>query len=151
MVFANLLFDGLTMVVTFKVLAAAVRRSAFMRIPAFIVLDLVLAGLLAIGSLYFGTVKTVHALPLLNMLHILIGRSPDGSHWQFGPYFWVMHTTFLPTLACLLLILICWFGRALLIPVHRFFGKAAEHEHPLKLTAALMLGCWRRRLRWGRR
>jgi hypothetical protein len=93
--------------------------------------------MLACGSLYFGLVITDKALNLSQILHILIGRSIDNTHYELSPYFWTMHTTFIPTLLYLSLILFCWIGKAMLIPVRWFFGKGQEHKNPLKLAAAL--------------
>ena len=48
-----------------------------------------------------------------------------------------MHTTFLPTLFYLLLILLCWFAKAFLIPAKWYYGKGKELNNPYNLTGAL--------------
>jgi len=137
MLVANLICDGLTMVATFWILAAAIAGPGFLRVPRAIVFNLIAGAVLAIASLYFGLVGTRHALSLPQLAHILIARSPDGARWEIGPYFWTMHTTFLPTLILLFVILVAWLGKALLLPVHCFFAMGREHRNPLKLTALL--------------
>ena len=47
-----------------------------------------------------------------------------------------MHTTFIPVLFCIVVILFGWFAKAFLIPVKWFFGKGQEHKNPLRLTVA---------------
>ncbi len=137
MLISNVIFDGVTMVATFALLEWAVKRHGFLRIPFAIVLDTVVAALFACFSLYFGLLLTAHALSVHEILNILVARSADGSVIDYGPYFWAMHTTFLPTLFYLTVILLCWCGKALLTPVVWFFGKGQEHKNPLKLTAAM--------------
>jgi hypothetical protein len=137
MLTSNVLFDGLTMVVTFAILSWAVGRGWLFSIPLAVFLDLVAAVVLACCSLYFALVNTEHALSVRELLWVLVAHSPDGSRVELSPYFWTMHTTFLPTFAYLALILVTWFAKLLLTPVRWFFGKGHEHKSPLKLTAAL--------------
>jgi hypothetical protein len=137
MLLSNVVFDGLTMVVTFAILSWAVERGWLFSIPLAVFLDLVAAAVLACCSLYFALVNTEHALSVREVLNVLVAHSPDGSRVELSPYFWTMHTTFLPTLAYLALILVTWFAKLILTPVKWFFGKGHEHKSPLKLTAAL--------------
>lgn len=137
MLLCNVLFDGCTMIFTLLILRWAIRSRGLWRVPTAVLLDALVAGALACGSLYFGVVWTEHALQLDEVVNVLIGRNPEGTHVELGPYFWAMHTTFLPTLAYLSLIMVCWFGKALLHPIAWFFGAGQSHKNPLKLTAAL--------------
>lgn len=137
MLFSNIIFDGLTMVITVNVLRHAISKPGVFRIPLAVIVDVLAAGLLACCSLYFGLVGTSYALDYQQILYVLIGKSPDGTILQLGPYFWAMHTTFLPTLFYLLVIVIAWFAKALLILVSMFFGEAHQHRNPFKLTATL--------------
>jgi hypothetical protein len=137
MLASNVLIDGLTMVVTFSILSWAVERGWLFSIPLAVFLDLLAAAVLACCSLYFALVGTEHALSVHEVLNVLVAHSPDGSRVELSPYFWTMHTTFLPTLAYLALILVTWFAKLILTPVKWFFGKGHEHKSPLKLTAAL--------------
>jgi hypothetical protein len=137
MLTSNIVFDGVTMVVTFAILSWAMKRTGVLRIPVAIFLDLITAAVLASASLYFGLVFTAHALSFKSLLHILVARSLDGSRFELSPYFWAMHTTFLPTFFYLGLVLLCWLAKLLLSVVKAFFGKGHTHSHPFKLTAAL--------------
>jgi hypothetical protein len=67
----------------------------------------------------------------------LIGRSVDGLHWDFGPPFWVMHSTFLPLLSYLLLVLICLYAKAFVHHRERFHWRARELDG-LSMTASLI-------------
>jgi hypothetical protein len=135
MLLSNVIFDGCTMVATVLILRWAVSKGT-LRIPGAIAMDTVVAGILACGSLYFGLIGSSNALSPHQVLSVLLGRSPDGSDWEFGPYFWAMHTTFIPTAIYLCAILFCWLAKCVLTTAHWFFGKAQEHKNPLKLTAA---------------
>lgn len=137
MLISNMMFDGLTMAVTFAVLSRALSKEGMLRLPIAILLDVLIAGVFASSSLYFGLAFTDNALNAQETLYVLFARSADNSHFEFSPYFWTMHTTFIPTLLYLLLILFCWVGKALLIPVRGFFGLGQENKNPFKLTAGL--------------
>lgn len=137
MLLSNVIFDGLTVAVTFLILSRALSKDGFFNLPLIILLDLFVAATFALCSLYLGLVYTDHAVSVTEAGYILIGRSRDNTHFEFSPYFWVMHTTFIPTLLYLLIILLCWVGKALLIPVRGFFGLGQENKNPLKLTAGL--------------
>jgi hypothetical protein len=137
MLFSNVIFDGLTMALTFTILSRALSKDGLLRLPMGILLDIVLAAIFAVLSLFLGVALTEKALGLAEILYILIGRSSDNSHFEFSPYFWVMHTTFIPTLLYLSLILFCWIGKTMLFPVRWFFGKGQENKNPMKLTGLL--------------
>ncbi|HEV7643750.1 MAG TPA: hypothetical protein VGO50_07350 [Pyrinomonadaceae bacterium] len=138
MLISNVIFDGLTMAITFAILSKALSKDGLFRLPIGILLDIVVAGVFAICSLYFGLIFTDKALSLQETFHVLFARSADNTYWGLSPYFWVMHTTFIPTLLYLSLILFCWIAKALLIPVKWFFGLGQENKNPLKLTGLLL-------------
>ncbi len=137
MLAANAVCDGLTLVATLGVLIWAVGGRGVLRLPAAVFVDIGIAVVLALGSLHLGLAGTEKALSTRELLNVLFARSPDGSGWQLGPYFWVMHTAFLPTVGYLGLIMVCWLGKVVLIPVHWFFGVGHEHKNPLTLTGWL--------------
>ena len=138
MLVSNVVFDGITMVATLAILSWAVAKRTILRIPCAIVLDVIIAGLLACCSLYFGLVFTDRALSVGGVFNVLVGRSAGGGGFNLGPYFWTMHTTFLPTMFYLSLIIAAWMGKLVLAPAKWFFGIGHEHKSPLKLTAALL-------------
>jgi hypothetical protein len=137
MLVSNAICDGLTLVATLALLGWAVARAGLFRIPAAVLADVVAGALLASASLYFGLVFTDKGLSVGEVFRVLIARSPAGDTLEFGPYFWAMHTTFLPTLGYMAVIFVCWLGKAMLIPVQWFFGKGQELKNPLRLTAVL--------------
>ncbi|MGR3311410.1 MAG: hypothetical protein ACUZ77_11640, partial [Candidatus Brocadiales bacterium] len=137
MLMSNVICDGITLVITIKILQWAIKKPGVLRILYAIVFDLFVALILACSSIYFGLFLTEKALSVKEILYILFAMPPDGSSWELGPYFWAMHTTFLPTLFYLSIIFVAWMGKAFLTPVEWFFGKGHEHKHPLSLCAAL--------------
>ncbi len=138
MLFSNAVCDALTLLATIAILAWAVRERVLFRLPFAILCDITIAAVLAVLSLYLGLVFTKHALTLAQVAGVLVGRSPTGQDYEFGPCFWAMHTTFIPTLVYLSITLIAWLGKAILSPVTWFLGKGHENRNPLKLTAAVM-------------
>lgn len=135
----NALFDGLTVVATFALLMWAVQADIMRRIPFAIGVDVLVGAVLACASLYLGLIFTDQALTVTDTINVLVFRSPDGQSVELGPFFWVMHSTFLPTLGYIGLILLLWSGKLLLVPVAMFVEKGADHSNPLNLTRTLLV------------
>jgi hypothetical protein len=137
MLWSNALFDGATVVTSLYVLERAIttRRllSISVNIPTAVVLDLALGMVFACGSLWFG-IKGVAFKPVR---WTLIGHSVDGTHWEFGPYFWAMHTTFLPLAFYLLVVLFSMCAKTFLARRIRFHGVAKELDG-LAMTATFL-------------
>ncbi len=137
MLISNVLLDGFTLMATLYILGKIVKPPYIIRIPLAIAVDLFVAAVFACASLYFGLVGTEQALTIPQILNVLMFKSPNGGFYEFGPFFWTMHTTFIPTVIYLFIILLCWLAKFMLQPAHLFFGWARVHNHPLRLTAAL--------------
>jgi hypothetical protein len=86
MFFSNVVFDGVTVLTTLSILRASVRKQ--ISIPNAILLDVIVAALLACGSLFFGLIFTPNALAPGEVLSVLIGRAPDNTQYELGPCFW---------------------------------------------------------------
>lgn len=138
MLISNVFFDGLTMVVTFALLSWSVLKPGVLRIPVAIGLDVLVAGVLACSSLYFGLVFTVQSLSVPNTVNILFAKSPDGGGVELSPFFWAMHTTFLPTIGYVSMILLAWVGKSMLMPVVWTAEMGADNPKPLHLTSGLL-------------
>jgi hypothetical protein len=139
MMFSNVICDGLTMLFTIILLSKVVSPKASLPIPIAVLLDVFMAVLLACASLYLGLMGSAHSITIRQTVNVLIALSPNGANWELGPYFWAMHTSFLPTLAYLSLILLCWVGRLLVLPIANLFSKGAAIEKPHHLTAGFFL------------
>jgi hypothetical protein len=134
---ANALGGGLILSSTFLVVRWAVaRRKLVGRIPLAILLDLGIAATLSCLALYVGLWGTPQALPPRAIFHVLLGYAPDGHAHEFGPYFWMMHTTFLPIVLYLLVLLVAWLIKVALDPAAWLVRHAAMRETPLKYLAA---------------
>lgn len=138
MMLANVVCDGITLVTTFAILGLAVRERRRWPIPAVILFDIVVAALLAGASLYVGLIGTDQALSLQQVGYVLIGMSHETQQWEIGPYFWAMHTTFLPSLLYLSLILFTWVGKLIVLPIAGIFRKGGEIEKPHHYTAGAL-------------
>jgi hypothetical protein len=137
MLIANAIFDGITVIVTLYLLRWAIMEKAAYRIPIAVFIDICASSLLAVTSLYLGLFGTKYNIGLDQTFNVLIGKSIDGLHVSFGPYFWAMHTVFLPIFIYIVIIWIAYVAKMFLIPIKIFFGKGQEHKNPLRLTAAL--------------
>lgn len=135
MLFANLAFDGLTVWVTLRLLRWALKRSSFWRLPVALVADLISSAAFACFVLVLG-ISAPYQLTLWQVGHVLVGKSPTSNAVELGPLFWVMHTTFLPTLIYVLLTACAWVVKAVLTPIRHFCSVGAIHKDPLKLAAA---------------
>jgi len=136
---SNVIFDGLTMLITIVILSQAVLPRRRFPIPFAVFLDVVVAAVLACASLYCGVAFTERHISVIATAQVLIGLSPDTGTFELGPYFWAMHTTFIPTLIYLLLILFCWTGKLLILPIASFFSRSVTVEKPHHLTAGMFL------------
>lgn len=130
-------FDLLTASTTLLLFSAAARRKGS-ALPMYLLLATVVAAAFAAGSLFFGLAGSADALTIRQVLWVLVGRTPDGSDLELGPLFWAMHTTFIPLLVLVVALLAAWTGKALLLPVHWFFGLGQERTNPHALTAAML-------------
>lgn len=139
MLASNVVCDGLTMYTTLIILSLAVRQERPLSIPIAVLLDITVGALLACASLYFGLVFTDHAVSIGQVFRVLVGFSPVGDHFEIGPYFWAMHTSFIPTLCYLSLIVFCWLGKLIILPIASILSKGRAVEKPHHLTAGALL------------
>lgn len=136
MLLSNVLFDGLTLVVTLFILGLAIKPESCLSIPLAVILDAALAAVFACGSLWCGLRFTEHPVTLRETLNVLIIRSTNGSCWEIGPLFWAMHTTFGPTAVYLTVILLCWLAKFIYRPINWVFYRG-KSSNPFGLTVAL--------------
>lgn len=145
MILVNMFFDGLTLIVTVFLLSWASQKYIIVRLPVAIAIDFFMASLLALLSLFFGLYLTDHAISAKQSMFIFIGKSSDGLTYEYGPLFWVMHSTFLPTIIFLSVLFIGWLLKLFLLPIKWIFGKAILNNNPLKLMGsffALLATCF---------
>ncbi len=134
---SNAIFDSVTLLTTFVLLQWAVQGKLFIKVPLAIILDIIFSAFYACFSLYFGLLGGEKSLTLTEIFNILLAKSVDGERIELSAYFWVMHTTFLPTLIYCFIILISWICKLILIPIQYFLGLGQENKNPMKLTAAV--------------
>lgn len=132
----NALFDILTVWFTIVLLKYVVNRKIENLIPI-ILLDILIAGFFAVGSLYFALKWTKNELELNEVLNVLVGLSTNGQNIELGSYFWAMHTTFIPTLFYLTFLVIAIIGKVIVLPFCKIFLKRhSVVEKPYYLTSA---------------
>lgn len=138
MLFVNAFCDTLTVFITFKILNWSISKRSNVRIPLAMLIDTLIAGILACFSLYLGLLFSKYSLSLVEVFIVLVGRCPnDFKRIEFSPFFWVMHTSFIPTLFYLFLILLCWMAKTLLNILKKYSKIAKDHTNPFALTSAL--------------
>jgi hypothetical protein len=135
---SNAVLDVLTMVVSLQILKKSVHPSNSLPIPVAILICFLLAGVLAVASLWCGLCFTSRALSLSRIGNVFVARSSDGTRWEIGPYFLIMHSTFIPILIYLATIIFCWVGKLICSLVTRFLRKGRESDiNPFGLTAGV--------------
>lgn len=130
---SNIIFDLLTVYITYFILKRAINNIQFLLL--FITFDIIMSACFSIYSIYFGLLGTEQSINLLEATHMLIGLSPDGSLWQFGSYFWAMHTTFIPTLIYLSVLVLMITAKYVTMPIARLFYRASLTEEPHMMYA----------------
>ncbi len=135
---ANALFDGLTMVVILSLLRAACRDRNRFGVGLAIVIASICAALFACAALWLCFLGTAHYLTWTEVAHVFVGLAPDGSRVELGSLFWLMHTTFVPTLMVLLTILACWVAAGL-VRLYLFVVRRGGQGHvdPINMSIAL--------------
>lgn len=105
--FSNFAFDGITLLATVIVLGwLHGQRGNIVALPLAIATDLTLAVTCAVLSLWLGLIGTTQELSFHEVLMVLIAQDPSGQRLELGPYFWTMHSTFIPTLLFWVLIVL---------------------------------------------
>jgi len=137
MLLCNVACDGLTLVVTFRLLEWVMPRSGWWRIPFVVMVDALASAGLACLSLLLGLAFTPNAVAPAHVLRILLGRAADGSSWELGPFFWTMHTTFIPTGVYLAAVALAWLGKTILEIAKHYLRLSSAHPNPVKLTYTL--------------
>jgi hypothetical protein len=133
---ANILCDGITVSGTILILRYGTVERKY-PIPVAVCLSLVAAAALACFSLWIGVLGTDLQLSIPAVFHVIVGRNPSGASLELGPFFWSMHTAFIPTATYLLLVATCWIGRLLVLPVHGLFARGKQIDNPHRHTAML--------------
>lgn len=135
MLASNVTCDGVTLLASLVILRHSIGEGRLYAIPIAVFLDLIVGAALASASLYLALVGTEKAISLVGVVNVLIARSPDGSAFELGPYFWAMHTAFLPTLLYLSLISLCLLGKWVILPIGKILGRGEMVDAPHRLTA----------------
>lgn len=135
MLWSNALCDGIAVVLLLYLLERAIPPKRVFSIPVAIALTLLLGLILACASLWLG----VKELTITEVTHVLVGRSVNDQQWEVGPYFWAMHTVFIPLLFYMGAVIVCWIGKAAVNYRRWFFGRAKQQGmNGLNMTARFL-------------
>lgn len=133
----NTVCDGATLAATIWLLKWALVRP-LTRLPTAVVVDLSFAAALACLSLHGSLLGSTYQLAPEQTLETLLTLNPRAQGFSIGPEFLVMHTSFLPTAAYLLVISLAWFCKALLLPVRWLLGTGRAHQNPVALAISVV-------------
>jgi hypothetical protein len=155
---ANVIFDGLTIMVTFWILERSSRIHTLLRLPLVIVTVGGISFLFALCSLWFATLGSGWELTILfgreisfanvieklryqpwvvllsesfsisEMTNIIIGKNPFGTYWEFGPLFWSTNSVFLPLALYLIAVTTSWLAKVVHTAVALYLGRGKEEE-----------------------
>lgn len=141
MLLSNIFFDGITLISTFIIFSIAIKYNHILSIPLAILIDIIIASLCAVLSLYCGLVFSENQISFESVLYILVGRNPDSLQIELGPLFWVMHSAFIPTFIYLTIILIAWLGKIQLsfykMIIKEFKGVENAYAHTASIIGII--------------
>jgi hypothetical protein len=136
MFLANGVCDLLTIIAINVLLPKALQAQSSFRIPLVFCTHVAIGAILAMLAVYSGLAFTQRAISWSDAWNILWAQS-DGTSVELGPLFWLAHTTFIPTVAFLSVVLLAWLGKMVVLPIERFFRAGMVHSDPMVLTAEL--------------
>lgn len=137
-IWINLLFDFLTIFLTYKILIIALKTDNHIYHILYILLDIIVSAILSFLVAFFINIVCGLGMDLNDIIYGLIGRS-DNNQWELFPLFWTMHTTFIPTFIFLALILVSIISKLIIIPISKFSRKTIIVDEPHKLMSNLFL------------
>ena len=137
LVVSNLFFDGATVAFTYWALTR-------LTLPIAILLDIIASGLFAIASIWLGTLSSDSSLSFWQCTRILFAYSPYSDGIYIGGLFWVMHSTFLPTLIYLFLVAATVTAKYVTVVLQHLLQTVASPNIPLfaivAATCAIFFG-----------
>ena len=95
--------------------------------------------LYAVFSLLAGLALTQHQLTVGRAWGLLWAISVNGRSHEFGPLFWTMHSTFLPTAVYLSFVLVAWLAKCVVLPLQLLLEKGERRRDPFKRTGDLCI------------
>ena len=126
----NIVGDAITVLVTYRILRFFYKRSNPAILLLAIILDIITAAMLAFGSLYVGLLGTDRELTILEVWNILWFKCRDGSVYGIDEFFWIMHTTFIPTLLYLSVIFVLSLAKYPATWIIDYLSNAKEADKP---------------------
>ena len=135
----NFIFDTLTIFTTYGILKYLyyIEKKGFIFYFSFVFLDILVASFLSIFVLIVINLFLDLGYTFSNIINVFLGYSVVDSNRDLGGWFWLMHTTFLPTFFYLSLYLLTLFGKAIIIPIGKKIGKASVVDRPHYYTATM--------------
>jgi len=130
---SNSIGDSLTVLATYIIINKIINIKKYRYIPLLILLDLVIAFILSTYVLFSSSIVADYTF--YDMRYTLIGRSIDNTEWYFGPYFWAIYTTFIPTIIYLTIIYSAYLLKLIYVPIISFLSKGKFADNPVHFTA----------------
>jgi hypothetical protein len=103
-----------------------------------VIADIGAAAIFAVLSLYCGLLATHFSVSLQSSVALLVGYNRDRARYDVGPLFWAMHTTFIPTCAYLLFIVLSYLTKVLIHISALIVRRGAMVKSPYGFTGVVI-------------
>lgn len=140
LIVSNFIFDYFTILVSLKIIKTIlIQKSIFIAI-LLISLDIIIAGIFACLSLYFGLFMSIDQFSTSEIFRILVFDSSIINKVGYYKYYAaLMHTSFIPTLIYFLIIMSMFLGKIILKYSKFFLVPKNKLKRPYSLTRAFFL------------
>ena len=138
----NLICDSLTIYLTSKVVGVTTKTDNWKQVVSVVIWSLIIASTLSILTLVFGYAHPTleNGLPayrtfsLSEAINIFFGRVSYGSFWDIGFPFWYAHSTFLPFMLVVLLLILIVICKSFIHLASSMTEEAKSLDKPLGFT-----------------
>ncbi len=135
LIVANVICDVITILCTYQILLWIQKANLFPFTLFAILFDIAIAAFLATVALYYGLLGTPEEITHAEAINILLFKFRDGSAFGIDPYFWIMHTTFIPTLIYLSILFLALVAKYPATWITEFLTSASTADKPHLATA----------------
>lgn len=134
----NLSADAMTVVLciaVLKIYSAKGRTTDYLK---FVIISFLIASffsfLVVLRLSFYGNLE----LSIQEIFWSIFARSGDNLSWEIAPWFWYMHTTFIPLIIFTLLILMTLLAKYIVLPIEKNLYKSSIVEKPHQLTSTFL-------------
>lgn len=131
----NFVLDFLTLVFTVLILKLALLTKNIFFQLILIGVDIFLTFSLTCIDLYSISIITKEQISFQEIINIILGKSSDGKNWNINQWFYLVHTTLIPTIFYLTILVFSLFAKTVILPISKIIGNASILDRPHWITA----------------